>query len=154
MVSLFYSILKIEYMNRLRTCIRGGLGAGGGGGVVRPPRAGESKERQNDYFRLKTDFMSSTDFQLLNQTEGNFVTFFFNFMIPFKDGHCDYSPRAPKNANYTTIFTFMLPCIVIDFFSNNQQDALIIQIYFVVKLCMFRASSLPIVRSPLLYIRH
>jgi hypothetical protein len=31
-------------------------------------------------------------------------------------------------------FTFMLPCIVIDFFLNNQQDALIIQIYFVIKL--------------------
>jgi hypothetical protein len=28
----------------------------------------------------------------------------------------------------------MLPCIVIDFFLNNQQDALIIQIYSVTKL--------------------
>jgi len=28
----------------------------------------------------------------------------------------------------------MLPCIVIDFFLNYQQDALIIQIYFVIKL--------------------
>jgi len=27
-------------------------------------------------------------------------------------------------------FTFMLPCIVIDFFLNNQPDALIIQILF------------------------
>ena len=40
------------------------------------------------------------------------------------------------------------------FLSNNQPDALIIQIYSVVKLYMFRASSLPIVRSFLLYIRH
>ena len=37
---------------------------------------------------------------------------------------------------------------------NNQLDVLIIQIYSVIKLYMFRASSLPIVRSSLLYIRH
>jgi len=49
---------------------------------------------------------------------------------------------------------FMLPCIVIDFFLNNQPDALIIQIYSVVKLYMSRASSMPIIRSSLLYIRH
>jgi len=48
----------------------------------------------------------------------------------------------------------MLPCIVIDFFLNNQIDALIIQIYSVIKLYTFRASSLPIIRSFLLYIRH
>jgi len=48
----------------------------------------------------------------------------------------------------------MLLCIVIDFFLNNQQDALIIQIYSVIKIYMFRASSLPIIRSFLLYIRH
>jgi hypothetical protein len=36
-------------------------------------------------------------------------------------------------------FTFTLPCcIVIDFFSHNQPDALIIQIYSVIKLFMFR----------------
>ena len=40
------------------------------------------------------------------------------------------------------------------FLFNNQQDALIIQIYSVIKLYMFRASSLPIIRSFLLYIRH
>jgi hypothetical protein len=51
-------------------------------------------------------------------------------------------------------FTFMLLCIVIDFFLNNQPDALIIQIYSVIKLYMFRESSLPIIRSFLLYIRH
>jgi len=51
-------------------------------------------------------------------------------------------------------FTFMLPCIVIDFFLNNQPDALIIQIYSVIKLYMFRASSLPIIRNSVLYIRH
>ena len=50
-------------------------------------------------------------------------------------------------------FTFTLPCIVIDFFLNNQPDALIIQIYSVIKLYMFRVSSLPVIRSFLLYIR-
>ena len=48
----------------------------------------------------------------------------------------------------------MLPRIVIDFFLNNQLDALIIQIYSVIKLYMFRAHSLPFIRSFLLYIRH
>jgi hypothetical protein len=47
----------------------------------------------------------------------------------------------------------MLPCIVIDFYLNNQPDAQIIQIYSVIKLYMFRASSLLIIRSFLLYIR-
>jgi hypothetical protein len=41
-----------------------------------------------------------------------------------------------------------------DFFLNNQPDALIIQIYSVIKLYMFRAPSLPIIRSFLLYIRY
>jgi len=40
------------------------------------------------------------------------------------------------------------------FLFNNEPDALIIQIYSVTKLYMFRASSLPIIRSFLLYIRH
>jgi len=40
------------------------------------------------------------------------------------------------------------------FLFHNQTDALIIQIYSVIKLYMFRASSLPIIRSSLLYIRH
>ena len=40
------------------------------------------------------------------------------------------------------------------FIFNNQPDALINQIYSVIKLYMFRASSLPIIRSSLLYIRH
>jgi len=37
---------------------------------------------------------------------------------------------------------------------NNQPDALFIQIYSVIKLYMFRATSLPIISSLLLYIRH
>jgi len=40
------------------------------------------------------------------------------------------------------------------FLFNNQADALIIQIYSVKKLYIFRSSSLPIIRSFLLYIRH
>jgi hypothetical protein len=44
----------------------------------------------------------------------------------------------------------MLPCIVIDFFLNNQQDAPIIEIYSVIKFYMFRAPSLPVIRSFLL----
>jgi hypothetical protein len=54
--------------------------------------------------------------------------------------------------NFAT-FAFMLPCIVIDFFLNNQTGELIIQIYSVIKLYMFRAFSLPIIRNFLLYIR-
>jgi len=41
-----------------------------------------------------------------------------------------------------------------DFLLNNQPYTLIIQIYSVIKLYMFQASSLPIIRSFLLYIRH
>jgi len=55
-------------------------------------------------------------------------------------------------AHYKSNLTFMLPCIIIDFFLNNQQDALIIQIYSVIKLYMYRVSSLPIIRSFILYI--
>ena len=51
-------------------------------------------------------------------------------------------------------FTFMLPYIVIDSYLINQQDALIIQIYSVIKHYMFRAPSLPIIRSFPLYIWH
>jgi hypothetical protein len=40
------------------------------------------------------------------------------------------------------------------FLFNNQSDALINQIYSVIKLYMFRATFLPIIRSSLLYIRH
>jgi len=42
----------------------------------------------------------------------------------------------------------------IDFFLNNQPDAPIIQIYSFAKLYIFRGSSLPTIRSFLLYIRH
>ena len=51
-------------------------------------------------------------------------------------------------------FTVMLPCSVTNFFLNSQTDAPVIQIYSVIKLYMFRVSSLPIIRCFLLYIRH
>ena len=65
-------------------------------------------------------------------------------------------PAATKGklAKIFLNFTFMLACIVIDFFLNNQPEALIIQTYSVIKIYMFRASSLSIIRSFLLYIRH
>jgi len=40
------------------------------------------------------------------------------------------------------------------FLFNIQPDALFIQMFSVIKLYMFRATSLPIIRSLLLYIRH
>jgi hypothetical protein len=40
------------------------------------------------------------------------------------------------------------------FHFNNQPDALTIQIYSVIKIYMFRASSLSIIMSSVLYIRH
>jgi len=49
---------------------------------------------------------------------------------------------------------FHLENFLIVFLFNNQQDTLIIQIYSVMKFYMFRASSLHIIRSFLLYIRH
>ena len=51
-------------------------------------------------------------------------------------------------------FTLILRCIVMHFFLNKQPAALIIQIYSVIKLYMFRASSLSIIKSSLLNIRH
>jgi hypothetical protein len=51
-------------------------------------------------------------------------------------------------------FTFMWLCIVTNFVLNNQLDALVIQIYSVIKLYIFWASSVPIIRSFLLYIQH
>jgi len=39
------------------------------------------------------------------------------------------------------------------FFLNKQTGALIIKIYSVIKLCIFRTSPLPIIRSFPLYIR-
>ena len=43
--------------------------------------------------------------------------------------------------------------LIKNFFLNDQPDAPVIQIYSVIKLYVFRASSLPIIRSFLLYIQ-
>jgi hypothetical protein len=66
----------------------------------------------------------------------------------------DNSAHVTSDGRHMTYFTFMLPCIAIDFFLITNQTHLIIQIYSVLKLYMFRASSLPIIRSSILYIRH
>jgi len=62
------------------------------------------------------------------------------YSYPTETGH--YMASSPTNRwKYSFLF-------------NNQPDALIIQIYCVIKLYMFRATSSPIIRSFLLYIRH
>jgi hypothetical protein len=48
-------------------------------------------------------------------------------------------------------FTFMWPCIVTNFPIINQLDALISQIYFGMKLYIFRTVPLSIIRSYSLY---
>jgi hypothetical protein len=63
------------------------------------------------------------------------------FRILFVHVKADLDPRE-HDFNFQRIF----------FFLNNQPDALIIQIYSVIKLYMFWATSLPIIRSSLLYI--
>ena len=63
-----------------------------------------------------------------------------------------YAPSRPTNQ-----WQFYCWCYIVMkwyIFLNNQPDALIIQIYSVIKLYMFRASSLPIIRSFLPYIQH
>jgi len=58
------------------------------------------------------------------------------FTVPF----LDYS-------EYFSTFDIRTLDILLYFFLNNQPDALIIQIHSFIKLYMFRASSLPIIRS-------
>jgi hypothetical protein len=57
--------------------------------------------------------------------------------------------QATKRMQSTKILICSL-----NLFLNNQPDALMIQIYSVIKLYMFQVSSLPIIRSFLLYIQH
>jgi hypothetical protein len=69
-------------------------------------------------------------------------------------------PPTPLPLHYNSVITaqinkcthFYYGCS--NLFLYNQPDALITQIYSVIKLYMFRASSLPIIRSSLLYSRH
>ena len=73
------------------------------------------------------------------------IKFYFTF-----DNH----PKISSESLSSYVFTFMLLCIVMDLFLINQQDAPIIKMYSVVEIYMFWASSLPTIRSFLLYIRH
>ena len=53
-----------------------------------------------------------------------------------------------NNLGYKRNFTFMWPCIVTNsFVIKNQLDAPILQIYFVMKLYMFRTVRLSIIRG-------
>ena len=74
------------------------------------------------------------------------------FVWPFRMFTRKIPIRADKSNNQQN-FTSVLPCIVIDFFLIAKH-AVINQIYSVIKLYIFRVSSLPIIRSSLLYIRH
>ena len=73
--------------------------------------------------------------------------------------HNQESARDSRNPNFhvfftrTRHFTFLLPCIVIDFFLNNQPDALIIPILFCYKT-LHVSGIFSALRSFLLYIRH
>jgi hypothetical protein len=64
----------------------------------------------------------------------------FIWVLTGRTQRFDLQPNAPFPS------TFTLPCIVIKFFLNNQPDAIIIQIYSVIKFYMFRASSLSTIR--------
>jgi len=66
----------------------------------------------------------------------------------------------PLQNTYTTWFNSRMPYFPaserndVFFFLIKPTDALISQIYFVMKLYMFRAVPLPIIRSFPLYVRH
>jgi len=74
-----------------------------------------------------------------------------------KSGNLNFlEPAGPLQTCNGTALLFYIPVTVHRnrFLFNNQSDALINQIYSVINLYMFQASSLPIIRSSLLYIRH
>jgi len=50
--------------------------------------------------------------------------------------------------DYIIHFTFMLPCIVSEFFLNNQPDALIIQIYSVIKFTFTHYGRINVPNTP------
>ena len=70
-------------------------------------------------------------------------------MVLYSDSMC-----VPSAIRQTSIAAYLSPHLFKHFLLNNQPDALIIQIYSVIKLYIFRASSLPIIRSFLMYNRH
>jgi len=60
---------------------------------------------------------------------------YLGFLLPVVTPvlHAWYFIHLLLMSNFLAFFTFMLPSIVIDFFLNNQPDALIIQILFCYK---------------------
>jgi len=70
---------------------------------------------------------------------------------PYRNSHCVTAEQHSRNSEFVYIHE-TVHCN--KFLFNKQPDASIIQIYSVIKLYMFRASSLPIIRSFLLNIRH
>ena len=65
--------------------------------------------------------------------------------------------NSAYNSEYETILNELYIHVTVHrnrFLFNNQPDALIIQIYSVIKFYVFRASSLPFIRIFLLYVRH
>ena len=76
----------------------------------------------------------------------HFVVYYFIWKCKVDSAENFTSHNIINLAAYHAYFTFMLLCITIDFLLNNQPDTLIIQIYSVIKLYMFRASS---IRTPL-----
>ena len=77
-------------------------------------------------------------------------------VISFKrDGGVDVGDTSFTNFTYKFDLEFYIHVTMsrYRFLFNNQPNALI-QIYSVIKFYMFRATSLPIIRSFLLYIRH
>ena len=65
----------------------------------------------------------------------------------FGNGECENVEMFPELYSHVTVHRNQ-------FIFNNQPHALIIQIYSVIKLYMFQESSLSIIRSFLLYVRH
>ena len=73
---------------------------------------------------------------------------------------------SPKLCRLFNIIHLKVSCVILKSYTfhyvfyihvtvhRNQPDAPIFQIYSAIKLIMFRASSLPIIRSFLVYIRH
>ena len=70
-----------------------------------------------------------------------------------KSSTCSAPRCQPPCVTATEDLTFMWPCIVINFLQQNQLDALISEIYFGMKLCMFRTFAMSIIRSFSLHTR-
>ena len=65
-----------------------------------------------------------------------------------------YTMRSHMYSISQLFFLFSVMCVYFTQYTLYQPDALIMQIYYFIKLYMFWTFSLPIIRSFLLYIRH